>query len=77
MPIPVSISLIGCPECESPAEVVPSIKRGLYIAQCSARKNCSGWWPITHLHHSEQEAAEAWNRGELLKPGDTVIDPTR
>jgi hypothetical protein len=53
-----------CPSCGHPGRIVPAIKRGLFVAECSEQIDCPKW-PMTDPKTSEAEAAEAWNRGEL------------
>jgi hypothetical protein len=57
--------LAPCPHCRKPGEVVPGVKRGLFIGQCSETIDCEVW-PMTEPKASEQEAADAWNRGDIL-----------
>lgn len=54
--------LAPCPQCGRAGHVVPAVKRGLFIAQCSGQTACEAW-PMTEPKVSEEEAADAWNRG--------------
>jgi hypothetical protein len=58
--------LAPCPSCNHAGEVIPSMVRGKFIAQCSETLDCPAW-PITAPRATEEEAAAAWNRGDFLE----------
>lgn len=59
-------TLNPCHHCNAVAQVVPAVKRGLFIAECSNRIDCDQW-PMTDPKTSEEEAAAAWQRGEFAQ----------
>ncbi len=61
-----ALALGPCPSCKRAGEVVPGIKRGLFIAQCSGKSDCEVY-PMTDPFHSEEEAADAWRRGAFSR----------
>lgn len=63
LPVPAD-GCVACPDCGAAGVVTKSIQRGFYVAQCSAMSKCPAF-PITKPFPSEQEARDAWNKGEI------------